>query len=273
IAYMTGNAILLGAEFDKIISILVVTVILSAALWRGRALLVRSVAEGMAAQSFSRFFAPEVAAQIASTERGLVPGTGALREAAVVNLDLRGFTRFVEDRSPEEVMDLLNDYQNWVVPIFQRHGGSIDKFLGDGVLATFGAAVPSETAAADALRALEDVLAEGEAWYAARVRAGRPAARVNGALATGRVLFGTIGDESRLEVTVIGDPVNLCAKLEKHNKVLRSTGIVAASARDLAVAQGYQGAMAGADVLTTSVAGVDQAVEVVAFRMPAPALR
>jgi adenylate cyclase len=256
VEYMTANAMLLGAEFDKIISILTVTAILAAALWRGRALLVRSVAEGLAAEELSRFFAPEVAQRIKGAERTIAAGEGELREAAVVFLDLRGFTRLVEREEPAGVMALLADYQARVIPVLQGHGGSIDKFLGDGIMASFGASRPSGTYAADALRALDAVMRTAEAWEAERRAAGLPAPRVNGAATVGRVLFGAVGDESRLEITVIGDPVNLSAKLEKHNKTAGTRALATTDALELARAQGYAPASAPRRLERESVEGL-----------------
>jgi len=218
VAYLTSNSILLGAEFDKIISILVVTALIAAALVRGKALLVRAVAEQTAARELSRFFAPEVAARIKSAAVDIRAGEGELRDAAVLFLDLRNFTRLAGTLAPAEVMRLLAEYQQRMVPVIRSHGGSIDKFLGDGILATFGAAQPSERAAAEALAALDAVMAEAAAWSADCDRDGRSCPRVNGAVAAGRVLFGAVGDAARLEYTVIGEAVNLAAKLEKHNK-------------------------------------------------------
>ena len=261
IEYMTANALLLGAEFDKIISILMVTTILSVALWRGRELLVRSVAEGIAAKELSRFFAPEVAKHIKGAKDTISAGEGQLRDAAVVFLDLRGFTPLVEQEPPARVMALLSEYQARVIPILQRHGGSIDKFLGDGVMASFGAAEPSSSYAADALRALQDVLIEAEAWQAERRAAGRAAPKVNGALTTGPVLFGAVGDDSRLEITVIGDAVNLSAKLEKHNKTSKTRALATSEAVSLARRQGYTGAAAIRDLRAETVEGVAEPMD------------
>jgi adenylate cyclase len=218
VTYVTSNAILLGAEFDKIISILMVTGILAVALRRGRSLLVRSVVEQQAAQRLSRFFDEGVAREIAGGDEALAAGRGEAREAAIVNLDMRGFTQLAELRNPNEVMALLAQYQRLMVPILQRHGGSIDKFMGDGIMATFGAAKPSETYAADALRAVEDCIAEAARWKQELTAEGLDAPDVNAAVAHGRILFGAVGDDTRLEITVIGEAVNLSAKLEKHNK-------------------------------------------------------
>ena len=263
VAYMTSNSILLGAEFDKIVSILVVSAILGVALVRGRALLVRAVAEGVAARELSRFFAPEVARQIRGSEREIAVGGGELREAAIVNLDLRGFTRFAEARPPDQVIGLLADYQHRMVGVVQAHGGSIDKFLGDGIMATFGAAQASETYAADALRALDAAIVEAGRWRAAKQAAGIPCPAVNGAAASGRILFGAVGDETRLEYTVIGAAVNLSAKLEQHNKVLGVRALTDAATYERALAQGYAPTQAVRRVSAAEVVGLGQPIDLV----------
>ncbi|MFQ5775760.1 MAG: adenylate/guanylate cyclase domain-containing protein [Kiloniellaceae bacterium] len=263
VAYMTSNSVLIGAEFDKIVSILVVSTILGVALIRGRALLVRAVAEGVAAQELSRFFAPEIARKIRGSDQQIAVGTGEARDAAIVNFDMRGFTRYAATQTPDEVMRLLAEYQHLVVPIVQAHVGSIDKFLGDGIMATFGAAAPSPTYAADAMRAVEQAIVEAKRWQEANQAAGRPAPAVNAAVATGRIVFGAVGDETRLEYTVIGDAVNLSAKLEQHNKRLNTRALCDGATYDLALAQGYRPQEDKRRIPAATVAGVGHPLDVI----------
>ncbi len=263
VQYMTSNSVLLGAEFDKIISMLVVSMILGVALIRGRALLVRAVAEGAAARELSRFFAPEIARRIRGSDEEIAAGSGEIREAAVVNFDMRGFTRLAETVSPDQVMRLLADYQHHIVPVVQAHGGSIDKFLGDGIMATFGAAPPSATYAADALRAVDEAIRRAQSWRDELRGRGEACPEVNAAVASGRVIFGAVGDATRLEYTVIGEPVNLSAKLEQHNKQLGVHAICDAATYERALAQGYAPPGQPRRVTASSVAGVGQPVDVV----------
>jgi adenylate cyclase len=230
--------ILLGAEFDKIVSILMVTAVLALALHRGQALLARAVSEQQAAAGLARFFAPEVAGRITRAEMDLVPGEAELRDAAVLFIDLRGFTPLAERLPPVTVMRLLSDYQARMVGVIRAHGGSIDKFLGDGILASFGATRASATYAADAVRALEGVVEAASLWADERAAAGERPLGIGAALAAGTVMFGTVGDAARLEYTVIGEAVNLAAKLEKHCKREHAVAVLPLEALRLAKAQG-----------------------------------
>jgi adenylate cyclase len=239
IEYMTSNALLVGAEIDKIIAILLTTAVLALAISRARHLLVRSVSEGAAARDLSRFFDPGVATRIRTAALSIKAGEGELRDAAILTVDLRGFTQLSTELEPDEVMKVLQDYQGRVCPLIASNGGSIDKFLGDGILASFGAVMPDAAAAANAMRAVDEVMEAVDAWRARRLAAGHVAPDVGAALATGPVLFGVLGDGTRLEYTVIGDAVNLAAKLEKHNKRERTRALATRVAYDMARAQGY----------------------------------
>jgi adenylate cyclase len=239
IEYMTSNALLVGAEIDKIIAILLTTAVLALAISRARHLLEHSVSEGAAARDLSRFFDPGVAARIRTAAMSIKAGEGELRDVAILTVDLRGFTRLSTDLAPGEVMKMLQDYQGRVCPLIAAHGGSIDKFLGDGILASFGAVAASPTAAADALRAADAVIAAADHWIAEREAAGLPPLAIGLAVSSGRVVFGAVGDGERLEFTVIGDAVNFAAKLEKHNKDEKTRAVTDGVTYALAELQGY----------------------------------
>ncbi|MEZ5667671.1 MAG: adenylate/guanylate cyclase domain-containing protein [Alphaproteobacteria bacterium] len=265
VEYMTQNAILIGAEFDKIISILVVTGILVVAQVRARRLLVQAVAEGQAAADLSRFFDSSLATQIRSAETEIAAGEGQARDGAVMFIDIRGFSALSAHYEPTALIRLLAEYQARVVPVIQAHGGLIDKFLGDGVMVTFGIAADSATYAADALRAAEAVIVTVDRWNAERAAAGDRPIVVNAAVASGRVVFGAVGDATRLEYTVIGAAVNLAAKLEKHAKAEAVRALATAEAYDIAVAQGFAPAGPIERRPQRRVQGIDQPIDLVAL--------
>ena len=124
-------------------------------------------------------------------------------------------------------------------PVIKRHGGVIDKFLGDGILATFGCARASAEPSADALRALLALLLEMRTFSEAIAeRFGEPV-EIGLAVVGGPVLCGTVGDDARLEFTVIGEAVNRAAKLEKANKLLGTTALVEIETLEAALREGF----------------------------------
>lgn len=242
VEYLTSNSILIGAELDKTVVIITVTAILTAALYRGRKMMMASIREQTAASDLRRFFAPEVAASITGAEDRLQAGEGVVRDAAILYVDVRNFTRTANNLPPEKVMAVLAAYQETAVAVIEREGGRVDKFLGDGILATFGAIHPSATYAADALRAALAVVVAIQDNKDLFQTAGWPGDfRIGTAVAAGPVTVGVVGAHDRLEFTVIGDAVNRAAKLEDANKQEASQALTDATTWDLAAAQGYDG--------------------------------
>ena len=239
VEYMSHPLILWGAEIDKIVTMLMVSLLLFMAIRNARHVMVRALAEGEAAHDLKRFFSRDVAEQITGADERIQPGQGRICEAAVMFLDLRGFTALSRMLPPDQTVAVLGDYQARMAPIIRKHGGSIDKYLGDGILASFGATRLSQTFAADALRAVDDLMAEAKHWSEQRVAQGLPAVNVGAAVASGSLLFGAVGDATRLEYTIIGDAVNLAAKLEKQTKVEKVRSLTDADTYALARQQGY----------------------------------
>jgi adenylate cyclase len=265
IDYVTSYKILRGAEIDKILSILMVTAILALSLVRARKLLINSVAEEVAATDLSHFFAPEIAEQLRRTEIDPLAGQGVRRNAAILSIDLRGFTKLSHDMPPTELIALLGEYQSRLVPVIQRHHGSIDKYLGDGILASFGAVAPSASYAADLCRAIEELALTAQGWRMDREGRGLLTPLIGMAGTTGEVVFGTVGHETRLEYTVIGEVVNLAAKLEKLTKREGVPVLLTRHTYALAVAQGYRPQGAVEERSARSVDGVTDPVDLVAL--------
>lgn len=240
VEYINSNAILIGAEVDKIVKLIAVTLILSFALARARALLLDAVASRSAADDLSRFFAPEVANSITHAEARPEAGVSKQRAAAILFVDLRNFTATAAGMAPAAVMSVLARYQQVALEVIAAHGGQVDKFLGDGILATFGAVADSPTHAADALRAAQQVIAELDARAGEFARLGWPGEwRSGAAAAAGMVTVGVVGARDRYEFTVIGNAVNRAAKYEATNKVLGTRALTDRATFDAAVAQGY----------------------------------
>ncbi len=226
-------------EGGRVLLILFVTAILTLALYRGRNILWRGITDRQAIKDLLRFFDTEVADKITLSKNTLQPGQGVKKEAAVLFVDMRGFTKASELLTPKKVIMLLSQYQTLIVPIIHKHKGTIDKFMGDGIMASFGTGTDSKTYAADALNAVDEIVAAVKVWQAHRAAHRQVVVDVGSGLAVGSVIFGVIGDSGRLEYTVIGNAVNLAAKLEKHNKIEHSHAITTHDSLTQAIAQGY----------------------------------
>ena len=164
---------------------------------------------------FGRFVSPAVA------ERALAGGAqlgGELREVTVLFADLRGFTSFAERRAPEEVVSLLNGYFTRMNEVVERHHGLIDKFLGDGLMALFGAPLATEDDAGNALQAAIEMVQALEALNVEVAARGLPPLDVGIGINTGTVVAGNMGSPNRLNYTVVGDGVNLAARIEGLTK-------------------------------------------------------
>ncbi len=167
--------------------------------------------KAVALSNFERYFAPEFAAAIAS-ERERVQLGGVKRPAAILFNDIRGFTALSEQMQPEAVVTMLNDYFSEMVDIVFEHGGALDKFIGDSIMASWGAALAHPDDADRALRAAIEMQRELRAMNAGRAPT-EPRLEVGIGINWGEVFVGNIGSHRRLEYTVIGDPVNVASRL------------------------------------------------------------
>jgi adenylate cyclase len=187
---------------------------------------------------FGQHVSPEVAAQLVA--RG-ADDRGEARDVCVMFLDIRNFTTFAEKRSAEDVVKYLNAIFDESVGAVTANHGIVNKFLGDGFMAVFGAPVADENACGSAVNAGLDILDRVDTL----VRSGKiPATRVGIGLHAGPAVVGNIGSTQRKEYTVIGDVVNVASRVEALNKQLGSQMLVtddvwraAASTRVKAIAR------------------------------------
>jgi adenylate cyclase len=171
----------------------------------------------MIKRAFSRYVAREVVEEVLKDPEQLQL-KGERREVTVLFCDVRGFTPMSERLSPEQVVSLLNDYYTLMIELTFKHDGTLDKFLGDGVMAIYGAPIFHPDHALHACRAALAMQSGVERLSAARVAEGKEPIVIGIGVNAGEVVAGTVGTEERMEYTVIGDNVNLASRLTSNAK-------------------------------------------------------
>jgi adenylate cyclase len=168
--------------------------------------------ETLVRSNFERYFAPQLAERIVNAPEAIKLG-GDKRRVAVLFSDIRGFTQLSESMKPDEMASLLTEYFTEMVECVFRHGGTLDKFMGDAVMAQWGAPIGMPDDADQAMSAALDMMAAMETLNRRWQSEGRPRLELGIGLNYGEAFAGNIGSERRLEFTVIGDTVNTASRL------------------------------------------------------------
>ena len=166
--------------------------------------------------SFGRYVAPEVVeAVLANPDKNWLKASRV--EVTVLFVDIRGFTSLSENKDPKGIVELLNDYFTLVTDAVLKHGGHINKFLGDEVMAVFGAPVPNEKHAEAAVRSALDIQADISRLNLEN-RDGFENIFIGVGINSGEMVAGNLGSQRRMEYTVIGDNVNIASRLTSQAK-------------------------------------------------------
>lgn len=164
-------------------------------------------------ETFSRYLSQQVMEQVLS-DTDLRSLRSTRREVTVFFADIRNFTTFAERHQPEAVVDILNEYFDLMVDVLFEHQGTLDKFLGDGLLALFGTPLEYADHRQHAVRAALEMQRATSALNDVRRRRGQPTLHIGIGINSGEAIVGNIGSEKRMEYTVVGDMVNVAQRLQ-----------------------------------------------------------
>ncbi len=193
---------------------LVTALAYQAAMFVENALLIKKVeSEIVSRERFSRLLSPNLAQQVLAGKLEIKLGGSQLNECTVFNSDIRGFTRMSDGAQPQGIVDMLNEYFELMVECLFKFEGTLDKFMGDGIMALFGAPVAHPD---DPIRSVQTALEMMDVLGALnrkRISRGESALGVGIGIHTGPLVAGYVGSSKALSYTVIGDTANTSARL------------------------------------------------------------
>ena len=218
------NGLQFTERVEEIVVIIMVGVILGLKGARSNRLLMQQANIAAERANLSRYFPSSLVDTLASTQHDI----GAVRnqDVAVLFTDIVDFTKYAERTTPEVVMDLLRSYHSLVEAAVFQNDGTLDKYLGDGAMATFGTPVAGPDDAQNALKAAQQILNDMDKLNAQRLEENLEPIRGSVGLHFGTVTLGDVGSSRRLEFTVIGDTVNVASRLEAATRELECKCVV-----------------------------------------------
>lgn len=214
---ISPSSIMLSARIQEIVVFMIVAVTLAIAVRRGNDLVIRHAAVERERGNLARYFSPNVVEELSRNDEPLKQVR--TQNVAVLFVDIVGFTAFAAARTPEEVVHTLREFHAMMEQEVFRHSGTLDKYLGDGLMATFGTPFAGKDDAGNALRCAQAMMAAAHRWNSERKAAGQAPIRVSFGLHYGAVVLGDIG-LTCLEFAVIGSTVNAASRLEAMTRVL-----------------------------------------------------
>ncbi|MCR9144582.1 MAG: adenylate/guanylate cyclase domain-containing protein [bacterium] len=234
--YILGPAVIVPDLLStRIVVILGLGLVFSYSIYRALRMVQRIAAIEAQKTSLARYFSPEVVDEITTSPDVL--RKGGRQAVTVLFTDIRDFTRMSEGMDALALAEFLSEFRGRMSAAIFENGGTLDKFIGDAIMATFGTPRPSKIAgqdASNALRAARGMLAALEKFNAERESRGLAPVRIGIGLHSGEAFAGNVGSEDRLEFTVIGDAVNTASRIESLCKKLNATLLISEAVFDQA---------------------------------------
>lgn len=236
--FMNPDSVMPSLRIQEAVVFLIVAVTLAFSVRRFNRLLLSNASLERERANLSRYFSPNVVDQLSQNDEPLKQVRN--ENIAVLFIDIVGFTKFAADRDPYAVIELLRGFHSRMEAEVFRHSGTLDKYLGDGLMATFGTPISGDRDASNALACARSMVQVLEAWNAERKRAGEPEIQAGIGVHYGPALLGDIG-ANRLEYAVIGNAVNVAAKLEGLTRDFGAKLVVSSDLRDQVILEHIAG--------------------------------
>jgi adenylate cyclase len=198
--------------------------ILAVAVRRSQGMMSRALLAERSRANLARYFSPSMVDQLAAHDQPF--DTAREQEIGVLFADLVGFTRYAETSSPQHLIQMLREFHGRVAQVVFEHGGTLDKFIGDCVMATFGTPTRGSNDATRTIACCCAIASAVEDWNEARRSGAQIPVKIGIGAHYGRVVTGDIGDERRLEFAVLGDTVNVASRLEALTRKLSCTILI-----------------------------------------------
>ncbi|MBK8396848.1 MAG: adenylate/guanylate cyclase domain-containing protein [Leptospiraceae bacterium] len=175
-------------------------------------------------KSLSKYFSPEIVKEI--TNNPEVINKGKRQEVTILFQDIRDFTKMSENMSTNDLAEFLNEFRKRMTNVIFNNNGTLDKYIGDAIMATFGTPTVSELDTYNAVNAANQMLSSLKEWNIERKKVGKLEIRIGIGLHCGEVFAGNIGFEDRMEYTVIGDAVNTASRIESLCKQFQAEFLI-----------------------------------------------
>ncbi len=205
-------------RIQSTVVLLLVAGILAASVVRSRRLVAKQATAARERANLARYFSPNMVEELSQTDQPL--GAGRTQKAAVLFADIIGFTTMCQDLSPPQILQLLRDYHGRMQQAVFAHDGTLDKYIGDAAMATFGTPTTGPDDATRALRCAHTMVDTVAEWNEDRATTGEPPVEIAIGIHYGPVVLGDIGGAGRLEFAVLGDTVNVASRLEAMSRDL-----------------------------------------------------
>jgi adenylate cyclase len=222
----------LSSVVEDVAVFMIVAALMATVVARSRRLVERQSLLERQRSNLARYFPPATVDRLANQDKALAQTRE--EDAAVLFFDLVGFTHWAERHSPAEVIRMLREVHARIESAVFAHDGTLDKFIGDGAMATFGTVEHGPREATNALSCAVSIVDAFDNWIAQRSRLGQMQLRISIGVHYGRVVVGDVGTDRRMEFGVLGDAVNVASRLEELTRELKSRAAISRAVADAA---------------------------------------